>query len=59
MEVTVARLEETVALFDQSIARLEARDPNDPLIEEIRLLRTRTLDAIEQLRHKQHAEVTH
>ena len=50
MEETIARLEESVSLYDLAIARLEARDPNDALVEQIKLIRASTLDAIKRIR---------
>ena len=50
MEERIARLEESVSLYELAIARLEASDPDGPLVEQFKLIRASTLDAIEQIR---------
>jgi hypothetical protein len=50
VEEAAARLEESIALFDAAIERLETVDPDGPLIDEIRLVRAQTLEAVDQLR---------
>jgi len=50
MEERMSRLEETVSLYDLAIARLEASDPDGPLVEQFKRIRASTLDAIERIR---------
>jgi len=56
MEERIARLEESVSLYDMAIARLEASLWMAPLVEDFKLIRASTLDEIEQIRGGRLAE---